>query len=99
MVYTKENIAWSIVALEGFFIHEHLWLIISVFLFFFLGGIVINVVVGAEVATLCKLEEGCGVVIDEMPINVCAPFLKHPIWNLPISFTNKFENPVAEMVV
>jgi hypothetical protein len=63
------------------------------------GGIVINVVVGAEVATLCKLEEGCGVVIDEMPINVCAPSLKHPIWNLPISFTNKFENPVAEMVV
>lgn len=37
---------------------------------FFLGGIVINVVVGAEVATLCKLEEGCGVVIDEMPINI-----------------------------
>ncbi|KAH8931779.1 hypothetical protein BDL97_19G038900 [Sphagnum fallax] len=34
------------------------------------GGIVINVVVGAEVATLCKLEEGCGVVIDEMPINI-----------------------------
>ncbi len=65
----------------------------------FLGGIVINVVVGAEVATLCKLEEGCGVVIDEMPINVCAPSLKHPIWNLPISFTNKFENPVAEVVV
>ncbi|KAG0581619.1 hypothetical protein KC19_4G266300 [Ceratodon purpureus] len=34
------------------------------------GGIVISVVVGGEVGLLRSIEEGCGVVIDEMPIHI-----------------------------
>lgn len=35
-------------------------------------GIVINMVVGGEVVTLKGIEESCGIVIAEMPINVRA---------------------------
>lgn len=34
------------------------------------GGIVISVVVGGEVGLLRSIEEGCSVVIDEMPIHI-----------------------------
>lgn len=34
------------------------------------GGIVISVVVGGEVGALRSIEEGCSIVIDEMPIHV-----------------------------
>jgi len=39
------------------------------------GGIVISVVVGGEVGLLRSIEEGCGVVIDEMPIHVSVAML------------------------
>lgn len=40
----------------------------------------ISVVVGGEVGMLRSIEEGCGVVIDEMPIHVrpVLPFLSCP---------------------
>lgn len=34
------------------------------------GGIVISVVVGGEVGALRIIEEGCSIIIDEMPIHV-----------------------------
>ena len=34
------------------------------------GGIVISVVVGGEVGALRSIEEGCSIIIDEMPIHV-----------------------------
>lgn len=43
--------------------------------FLSVDGIVINMVVGGEVLTLKGLEESSGILIAEMPINVCL-FLK-----------------------
>ncbi|KAJ7530192.1 hypothetical protein O6H91_15G084300 [Diphasiastrum complanatum] len=34
------------------------------------GGILINIIVGGEVGILKNIEEGCGIVIDEMPIHI-----------------------------
>lgn len=34
------------------------------------GGIVISMLVGGEVALLRNIEEGCGIVIEEMPIQI-----------------------------
>eukprot|EP00249_Psilotum_nudum_P015479 c25348_g1_i3 orf=187-858(+) len=34
------------------------------------GGIAINMVVGGEVALLRNIEEGCSIIIDEMPIHI-----------------------------
>ncbi|XP_057856309.2 uncharacterized protein LOC131065711 isoform X3 [Cryptomeria japonica] len=34
------------------------------------GAIVINMVVGGEVVSLKNIEEGCGLVIEEMPIHI-----------------------------
>ncbi|EFJ22195.1 hypothetical protein SELMODRAFT_58586, partial [Selaginella moellendorffii] len=36
----------------------------------FFHGVVLNIVVGGEVSTLRSIEEGCVVIINEMPINV-----------------------------
>ncbi|KAG6548640.1 hypothetical protein Mapa_009794 [Marchantia paleacea] len=36
----------------------------------FAGGLVINVMIGGEVSLLRNIEESCGIVIDEMPINI-----------------------------
>ncbi|XP_024533962.1 ATP-dependent RNA helicase eIF4A [Selaginella moellendorffii] len=34
------------------------------------NGVVLNIVVGGEVSTLRSIEEGCVVIINEMPINI-----------------------------
>ena len=46
----------------------------------------ISVVVGGEVGLLRSIEEGCGVVIDEMPIHVSVCSL-HTIFIAPTAAT------------